>query len=139
MVFSDTIRVRRAAKSLLRFAESGKIFHSLSNRLERMVRTEVDAYTAATQPFFKKRKTEIGAAEPEIPSVHACALKLQAVLVKCEDDRVRTGECKDFVKHELQWADWFVEASCMGVFHLKVSGCRCRPEWEAFGTEEDVV
>jgi len=108
------------------------------------MRTEVDIYTAAaSKPRWKKRKTEAdtdtAADAPEIPSILACALKLRSHLSKVQEDRVTTGECKDFIIHELQWAEWFIEATRVGVFHLKVSGCRCRPEWEELGDEEAMV
>jgi hypothetical protein len=140
----DTIRIKKSCQGLLKFAESERIFHALSNRLERMIRNAVDAYEKAAakahERSVKKRKTNNDDANLEMPSVHACAIMLHDCLVKYKDDRIETGECKDFIQHELQWAKWFVEASRVGVFHLKVRGCRCRPEWETLkiGDEEEV-
>jgi hypothetical protein len=107
-----------------------------------MVRSEVDTYTVAdSAPRWKKRMTDFGTGvdAPPVPSVLGCAQKLRGILEKFQHERAETGECKDFIKHELQWAEWFVEASRVGVLHLKVSGCRCRPEWEELGNEEKAV
>jgi hypothetical protein len=121
---SDTIRIKHAALSLLSHAESEGIYFALSNRLERMVRTDLDT------KYNAPRKRGQEPFKQTVPSIHDCAITLRGYLKKWAKERVATGECELFVKHELQWADWFEEASRVGVLHLKVEGCRCRPEWE---------
>jgi hypothetical protein len=110
----DTIRVKHAAKQLFKYKESTDIYAKLVDRLERMVYTSLhgsgdNGYTATTSH---------------------CALKLQDYLVRTKDWRIDTGELHVFVEHEIEWAQWLVEASRTGVMHLKGAGCKCTPDWE---------
>lgn len=116
--FEDTVRIKYAASKLLKFTESEKIYENLSNRLERMLHMELDKMDGKLKQGQR------------YPSVHACAIKLRDHIIKFQKERVEVGECERLVEHELKWAEWFVEASRVGVLHLKVMGCRCRPEWE---------
>ncbi|KAF2680190.1 hypothetical protein K458DRAFT_421731 [Lentithecium fluviatile CBS 122367] len=122
--------------SLLCYAESEDIYFSLCNRLERMVRTKLDNFTTASHST-KTREQECSAPPAAVPSVLDCATRLRRFLKKVEKERALTGECEHFVQHELQWADWFMEACRVGVLHLKVAGCKCRPEWEEPGSEDE--
>ena len=56
--------------------------------------------------------------------------KLRDWLENNVDERHKFGEPKPWLLHEIEWADWFVQAAELGVFHLKVEGCECSPKWE---------
>jgi hypothetical protein len=109
----DTIRVKIAAKSLLKYEESSDIYEQILRRLERMVQKAVQESSGG-----------------EAASTIRCALKLQDFLLRTKDGRVDTGEVQRFVEHEIEWATWLVEASRTGVMHVKGPGCKCRPDWE---------
>lgn len=130
----DTLRVKEAAMRLLAYEESETIYRQLSNRIERMVRTELDLYNGITSNAAtraaKKHGVNEGLRGGNGPSIYACAVRLNDFLFTMKNERVATGECEHFIQHELQWARWFVEASDVGVLHLKVQGCMCRPDWE---------
>ncbi|KAF2024898.1 hypothetical protein EK21DRAFT_25267, partial [Setomelanomma holmii] len=112
----DTIRIKHAAKMLLKHAESAEVCEQLLAHLERMV------CAALQKP--ERWGHHIGA------TTTCCALKLRDLLVNSKQERVVTGELQNAVEHEMEWAKWLVEASCTGVMHLKVPGCDCRPDWE---------
>jgi hypothetical protein len=110
----DAIRIKHAAKQLFKYNESTDIYAKLVDRIERMVYTSLNGsgdndHTATTSH---------------------CALKLQDFLIRTKDWRIDTGELHVFVEHEIEWAQWLVEASRTGVMHLKGAGCKCRPDWE---------
>jgi hypothetical protein len=111
----DTIRIKYAAKSLLKYNESSNIHAGILSRLERMVHRSV-------------QKSAGG--RTEAASALQCALKLQDFLIRTKGGRVDTGEVVRVVEHEIEWATWLVEASRTGVMHIKGPGCKCRPEWE---------
>ncbi|KAH7386867.1 hypothetical protein DE146DRAFT_185017 [Phaeosphaeria sp. MPI-PUGE-AT-0046c] len=113
----DTIRVKHAAKRLLKYEESPTIYAELVRRLERMVHASLDS-------------SKGGAYMTTATSATACALKLQDFLLRSKSGRIETGEVGLLVEHEIEWATWLVEASRTGVMHLKVKGCKCRPDWE---------
>ncbi|CAI6333490.1 unnamed protein product [Periconia digitata] len=58
------------------------------------------------------------------------AKKLRDWLEAHLDERVELGEARGWLEHEVEWANWFVEAAEKGVLHLKVLGCQCKPSWE---------
>ncbi|KAF2253870.1 hypothetical protein BU26DRAFT_516142 [Trematosphaeria pertusa] len=113
----DSMKLKVRAKKLLEWAEAEDVFFQMSNRLERMLSTELDKthgrLTDGMQP----------------PSLYDMALKLRAFMRKVSDERIEMGECDNFVNHELKWAEWFVDATKAGVMHIKVKGCKCRPSW----------
>jgi hypothetical protein len=112
----DTIRLKQATKSLLKYNESGEIYADLIGRLERMVR-------AALQGPASDFPTTA-------PTTNSCAIKLRDHLLITAYGRIVTGEDQIIVEHEAQWANWMVEASRTGVMHLKGPGCRCRSDWD---------
>jgi hypothetical protein len=112
----DTVRLKLAAKNLLKYTESQDIYAGLVTRLERMVRTSFqdsgsDSSTSSATAAY-------------------CVVKLLNFLLKVKMDRIETGEVQMFVEHEIEWAKWLVEASQAGVMHLRGVGCQCRPDWE---------
>jgi hypothetical protein len=110
----DTIRVKHTAGQLFKYKESPEIYAQLFGRLERMVYSSLH-----------------GSGDNDHPATTSqCALKLQNYLVRTKDWRIETGELHVFVEHEIEWAQWLVEASRTGVMHLKGTGCNCRPDWE---------
>jgi hypothetical protein len=111
----DTIRIKHAAKALLKYDESSNIHAGILSRLERMVHRSV-------------QKSASG--HTQAASALQCALKLQDFLIRTKGGRVDTGEVVRVVEHEIEWATWLVEASRTGVMHIKGQGCKCRPEWE---------
>ncbi|KAH7348107.1 hypothetical protein BKA66DRAFT_576297 [Pyrenochaeta sp. MPI-SDFR-AT-0127] len=113
----DTILLKNQAKVLLgMYTESGDIQAQMLSRLERMV--------------YNERQKEDSSNRAEVSSVTLCVLKLRDFLLKVKEDRIDTGEHRRLVEHEIEWARWLVEASYKGVMHLKVPGCKCRPDWE---------
>lgn len=113
----DTIRVKHAAKRLLKYDESPSIYAELVSRLERMVHASLHF------------PDDLGYVTTGT-SATACALKLQDFLLRSKSSRIETGEVWLLVEHEIEWATWLVEASRTGVMHLKAKGCKCRPDWE---------
>lgn len=110
----DTLRLKVRAKSLIaRFEESSEIQAQLLTRMERMMYAE------------QQRKSTC-----EANSMANCALKLRDFLVKVKEERVGTGEHRTIVEHEIEWAEWLVEASKTGVMHVRSEGCTCRPDWD---------
>ncbi|KAF1946979.1 hypothetical protein EJ02DRAFT_449962 [Clathrospora elynae] len=114
----DTVRSKVKAEALFsKYPSSPDIQTQLLIRLERMVTTEYqtnftdDDDTAATSTF-------------------RCALKLRDFLLKVKEERIKTGELRGVVEHEIEWVEWMVEASRTGVMHVRTKGCRCRPQWE---------
>lgn len=112
----DTVRLKQRAKNLFKWDESADVYASLVGRLERMVYTDLE-----------KKMNDRGAA---MPSVVHCAGKLKDFLQRNKEERVETGESRRAVEHEIEWANWLVEASRTGVMHIKTKGCSCRPDWE---------
>jgi hypothetical protein len=112
----DTIRVKYAAKSLLKYAESTEVYAQLVSRLEHMV--------------YNSMQGSFGSGLMATTNTTQCTLKLQDFLIRTKDGRVETGEHGRLVEHEIEWATWLVEASRTGVMHLKALGCKCRPDWE---------
>jgi hypothetical protein len=112
----DTIRLKVAAKNLLKYNESQDIYAGLVTRLERMVRTSLQD-SGNNSPTGSATATY-------------CAVKLLNFLLKVKMDRIETGEVQMFVEHEIEWAKWLVEASQAGVMHLRGVECQCRPDWE---------
>jgi hypothetical protein len=120
--FTDTMQMQCAASSLLKHTESADVFGSISNRIERMVTRKFEAVTTSRGTLKRGE---------EVPSTHECTIKLRDWLKKELENRVEVGEQRSVLEHELEWAEWFVEAAKKGVLHLKVAGCKCRPEWES--------
>jgi hypothetical protein len=112
----DTIRLKVAARNLLKYTESQDIYSQLVTRLERMVR-------ASLQESGSESSSSLATAT-------YCAVKLLNFLLKVKMERIETGEVQIFVEHEVEWAKWLVEASQAGVMHLRGVGCQCRPDWE---------
>lgn len=113
----DTVHVKTWAKSLCgMYVESIDIQAGLLSRLERMV---------SSQQQNKGLNNQAKAL-----SITDCTVKLLDFLRKAQKGRVETGENPRFVEHEIQWASWLVKASRQGVMHLRVPGCKCRPDWE---------
>jgi hypothetical protein len=63
-------------------------------------------------------------------SLETCVRRLRDWLVRSREERIETGEWKGVVEHEIEWAEWLVEAAGRGVLHVRRKGCRCRPDWE---------
>ncbi len=113
----DAVRLKIKAKTLLgKYKESDEIQAQLLIRLERMVVTEQE-----------KQQTNVSQGTV---SILKCTLKISEFLAKIKEERIETGEHRTFVEHELEWVKWLVDASRIGVLHLKTSGCKCRPDWE---------
>ncbi|XP_014554087.1 hypothetical protein COCVIDRAFT_28815 [Bipolaris victoriae FI3] len=111
----DTLRLKVRAKALVaRFEESSDIQAQLLTRMERMMYAE------------QQRRNSPGGAN----SMAKCALKLRDFLLKVKEERVETGEHVTIVEHEIEWAEWLVEASRTGVMHVRSEGCTCRPDWD---------
>lgn len=110
----DTLRLKVRAKTLVaRFEESSEIQAQLLTRMERMMYVEQQQQSTC-----------------EANSIAKCALKLRDFLVKVKEERVETGEHRTIVEHEIEWAEWLVEASKTGVMHVRSEGCTCRPDWD---------
>jgi hypothetical protein len=110
----DTVRLQHAAKLLFKFDESPDIYAELVGRLERIVYAALRDSNAQTT----------------VPIGTNCALKLCNFLQRTAAERIETGENQRVVEHEIEWAEWLVDASRTGVMHLKGAKCRCRPDWE---------
>jgi hypothetical protein len=111
----DTLRLKIRAKALIdRFEESGEIQAQLLTRMERMM-------------YAEQQRTD---SPGEVNSMARCALKLRDFLLKVKEERVETGEHRTIVEHEIEWAEWLVEASKTGVMHVRSEGCTCRPDWD---------
>jgi len=109
----DTLRLKVAAKALLKYNESQDIYGALVSRVERMVKTtlrENDGDSSAAMLL--------------------CASKLLNYLQRMAMERLEHGESAKIVIHEIHWAKWMVEASLAGVMHIKGEGCECQPDWE---------
>jgi hypothetical protein len=113
----DALYLKHSAQSLLsKYTESSSIQLSLLTRLERML------YAQQIQP---------GATEDSVAgSLRGCAEKLRDWLMRSKEERIETGEWRGIVEHEIEWAEWLVEATARGVLHVRRRGCRCRPDWE---------
>ena len=112
----DTIRLKQATKSLLKYNESSDIYAGLVGRLERMVRAALQG--------------SAGDFATTALATNSCAVKLRDHLLKTAYGRIATGEEHIIVEHEVEWANWLVEASRTGVMHLKGPGCQCRSDWD---------
>jgi hypothetical protein len=117
---ADAQRVQRNSKQLDKFYQSKKTQSNLTNRLQYMVDAELNA---AEQ---EKRRAA---------SVVELAGRLQDFLQRISDERVATGESARWVNHELEWAEWVVDAAKSGVLHLKTRECKCRDHWRGYGKE----
>ncbi|KAF2128367.1 hypothetical protein P153DRAFT_35756 [Dothidotthia symphoricarpi CBS 119687] len=123
----DTIRLKMQAKVLFKWRESGDVYAQLTSRLERMIYGEMEKLERGVEgsgESLASGKTY------QMPSMTDCAVRLRDFLLRIRDERVETGESRRFVEHEIEWVGWLVEASRVGVMHLKTVGCRCRPDWE---------
>ncbi|KAH3907771.1 hypothetical protein HBI56_182240 [Parastagonospora nodorum] len=109
----DTLRLKVAAKNLLKYKESQDVYGALVGRVERMV-----------QNTLKDNGGDTSAA------MLLCASKLLNFLQRMAVERLEHGEPATLVTHEIHWAKWLVEASHTGVMHLKGVGCECQPDWE---------
>jgi hypothetical protein len=109
----DTLRLKVAAKNLLKYKESQDVYGALVGRVERMV-----------QNTLKDNGGDTSAA------MLLCASKLLNFLQRMAVQRLEHGEPATLVTHEIHWAKWLVEASHTGVMHLKGVGCECQPDWE---------
>jgi hypothetical protein len=115
---SDALLLRQRASNLLsRYTESASIQLGLLTRLERMLYLE---------------QSKLGATEDAVAaSLASSTERLRDWLVRSKEERVRTGEWKGVVEHEIEWAEWLVQATGRGVLHVRRKGCRCRPDWES--------
>lgn len=126
----DTIRLKQQAKSLFKWRESGDMYAQLTSRLEKMIYGEMEKAKHRLEGS-KGSGESVGSSKGyQMPSMTDCAIRLRDFLVRIKDERVETGESRRFVEHEIEWVKWLVEASRVGVMHLKTVGCRCRPDWE---------
>lgn len=110
----DSIRVKCMAFKLLRYTESNEIIGNLIHRLERMADME-----------------SVFAIKNDVPGRHASyhAGQLRSFLYKTRVGRVRTGENTHYIAHELEWADWLLEATQTEVVHFPGPGCSCSSHW----------
>ncbi|PVI07651.1 hypothetical protein DM02DRAFT_648698 [Periconia macrospinosa] len=111
---ADTMRLRREADQLNKYPESQDIMNSLYKRIERMVARQV----------LPDNDDDISTEKPAT-LVTSCARKIRDWLKENLDKRTELGENPLWMKHEIEWAEWFVYASELGVFHIKIEGCEC--------------
>lgn len=110
----DSMIFKASAKCLHKFTESGEIQEKLLRRVERMV--------------LAKDKIRITTAQ-SLATVTECCVELRNFLMRIKEERIQTGEMREHVEHEVEWAVWLVDASRAGVLHVKSSDCACRPGW----------
>jgi hypothetical protein len=101
---TDTARLKRAYRSLLRYDESEAIYTALMTRLQRMLADE-DRLAA------RERRKEV--------SVYRLARRLRMWLDSIAEGRVVMGEHAKFVGHEREWARWIEEAGRTGVLFVR--------------------
>ncbi|KAF2474172.1 uncharacterized protein BDR25DRAFT_340744 [Lindgomyces ingoldianus] len=110
----DSLRLKRAARALLKYEESEGIYSHLMNRVERM-------------DYMEK---EAAGQERRVPAtLGQSAGKLRYFLGRIRKGRVETGEPMLLVEHELEWLEWIVEAIHTGVIHVQTRSCVCRGNW----------
>jgi hypothetical protein len=112
---ADSRRLKAAAKALLRYDESEDMCGALMMRLQRMIARDEELAVA-------EHREELG--------VPRLAKRMRNWLVQTQGARIENGELESFVKHEVEWAVWMLEAAKTGVMHVKVKGCRCKSEWD---------
>ncbi|KAF1974457.1 hypothetical protein BU23DRAFT_553157 [Bimuria novae-zelandiae CBS 107.79] len=119
---------KRANHLLDAHSRSEEIGMSIASRLERMMQSKI---SKAIKEAKGKRQKVVP------PSPTDTAIGLRKYLLEQKEARLETGDDAATVEHELQWADWLVEATSCGVMHLKVPGCTCRPEIFLEEVDED--
>jgi len=129
----DTENMKHHAHRLARFDESRDIYNNVCSRLENMVTGRINeiarSSTQSASPIPTKDDSQNKEALTPKNVVVRCARALQSMLRGRVEERIVYGEPKNIVNHEMEWVDWLVEAAECGVLHLKVPGCKCRPEW----------
>ncbi|OAL50955.1 hypothetical protein IQ07DRAFT_679291 [Pyrenochaeta sp. DS3sAY3a] len=113
---TQTLLLKSQARLLLsKYRESSDMQSTLLARLERMVLAEQAAHNG---------DEVMGAL-----AVRGCAVRMRDFLRRVGEERVRMGELESVVEHEEEWVGWMVRAARAGVLHVRVEGCKCRPDW----------
>lgn len=127
---NDIAHVQYIARQLMaEHSRSDEICESVASCFERVMQLKIS--NAIADAKNKRVKAAV-------PNLVDAATELRADLLMGMEERLEMGEERAIIELELRWAEWLVESTSLGVMHLKVPGCTCRPELFDQGFEREL-